>query len=544
MADLPKTRWVGPSAALASVLVLVVSLYVGVTRAYFCSYDDFYDVHRAIFLDSREPIRMFTTALDSLRYRPLNRALTVVSTLAGDGRPLPFRVRNLGFHLLNIGAVAALGRLLTRSNWISVVGAAMFGVSPLANMSIVGATVTNAGAHGLALLAILMVGWSGGAGSRPAWLAGGVMVGWLGLLTYDPEISVFPLLAAYVMLEPWIRRRGLDAWRLAGVVVGGGIAVVSYLALRLAFVPGGFANASAGWPGPVVVLRNLVTYIVALALPVDPVLTHRLWGTPFPSDLLLMNESSERLAPLMRVMRASPATVLAIGLSASVVVFGLGWLFARAVAEARRQGGQEDPRAITTFLLLGVVVPLMPVLAVAAHPSETYLYTSVAAFSLLVSYLVARGLGTGCRAQYVRICIVVAVILLGISGTLVRNDEVSKCAQAAKRVLTSVGQAYIDGNVRTVVLANVPRQESARRYGSYGIRGLDAIGDRDHASPALTAALQLYFRNESIRGEAVSAAELAQACAEGRDSRRLYFWVHPDGRVEACLSPPGRASLR
>ena len=62
-------------ALLAVLTVPSILLYARVTGAFFCSYDDFYEVHRAAFEDARDPARIFTTAhFGSQRYRPLNRA--------------------------------------------------------------------------------------------------------------------------------------------------------------------------------------------------------------------------------------------------------------------------------------------------------------------------------------------------------------------------------------------------------------------------------------------------------------------------------------
>jgi hypothetical protein len=39
------------------------------------------------------------------------------------------------------------------------------------------------------------------------------------------------------------------------------------------------------------------------------------------------------------------------------------------------------------FLLCGIILPLLPVLLLASHHSETYLYLSVAFYMLLLSYV-------------------------------------------------------------------------------------------------------------------------------------------------------------
>src|SRR5262247_2154884 len=88
---------------LLTIIVAVVTvIYANVTRAYFCAYDDFDNLHQTIFEDAYQPTRILTTShFNSYKYRPLQRLANLSTNFFADGDPMVFRVRNLSFHLVN-----------------------------------------------------------------------------------------------------------------------------------------------------------------------------------------------------------------------------------------------------------------------------------------------------------------------------------------------------------------------------------------------------------------------------------------------------------
>ncbi|HEY1267058.1 MAG TPA: hypothetical protein VGH16_07360, partial [Candidatus Binatia bacterium] len=101
---------------LLLIFAMTAAVYAKVTGAYFCAYDDFLEVHRAAFEDSRNVSEVFTTPhMHSLKYRPLNRLLILWTYYAGGENPLYYRVRNLAFHLANVALVYSLAYLLFAS---------------------------------------------------------------------------------------------------------------------------------------------------------------------------------------------------------------------------------------------------------------------------------------------------------------------------------------------------------------------------------------------------------------------------------------------
>ncbi|MCM3902353.1 MAG: hypothetical protein ND866_11655, partial [Pyrinomonadaceae bacterium] len=140
---------------LAALLMATGLTYWRLPSAYFCAYDDFVEVHRAAFEDTRDPARVFTTThFSSYKYRPLNRGINLLTYWAGTGQPSYFRTRNLVSHLLNVVLVYLIAWLLFRSVSISSVAALLFGLHPLANQAVAGAVMTNTAAHSMFLIAL------------------------------------------------------------------------------------------------------------------------------------------------------------------------------------------------------------------------------------------------------------------------------------------------------------------------------------------------------------------------------------------------------
>jgi hypothetical protein len=243
-----------------SVICLATALlYANVTRAYFCAYDDFNEIHRAAFEDSREPSRIFTTShFNSFRYRPLNRLVAVWTYRAGDGDPLYFRVRNLAFHLINVALVYWLGWLLFGSMPVSAAAAVLFGVHPIVNQPVVGALWTNTTAHTGFLLALASFIASLQAKRWLLWLTAALVSASLALLTYDSSIVVFALMAVYLIIYVWIfRRRVLPRRFLSACCAMTAALMAGYLVLRVVFVSRGWSQAAEILPTPGVVGKNI-----------------------------------------------------------------------------------------------------------------------------------------------------------------------------------------------------------------------------------------------------------------------------------------------
>jgi hypothetical protein len=508
------------SAAVRIVAIfgLVALVYAPATVAPFCSYDDFWEVHRAAFTDAPNPSLVFTTShFEGARYRPLNRGLTLVTFLAGNGSAIPFRVRNLVSHLACVALVFALSLSLFASPRAASWAALLFGLHPLANMTVVGAINTNAVGHAFLLAAVLLfLRGLRAASAGPALVVASLAAAGLGILTYDAEVVYFPLTALLLLVE--IRSSGrrpgagvLAAWLGGGAALAAGCAV-----LRALYVPAGKVAGSV--PSLTTFVKNLATYGGALFLPLDPVLLHDVLGTPYPSELASSGVAGRGLA--LALLGGSAAAVLVL-----------------AVRAGRRMAPQARTSAApgAVFAACGVLVLLSPLLLFARHASETYVYLPAAFVALLAGVLLDAEGRTAPRAA------AAAGILLAVlaaAATLSRNLAVLRCGRAAERLIVGL-QAGAPGKP-SLLVANVPGEERSRRYGFYGFRGTDTVGDGALADGALTSALELQRRARGSAVKLLEPGELRREVCTPSETRKPAFWVFADGSVAPCPCNTGK----
>jgi hypothetical protein len=182
-----------------------------------------------------------------------------------------------------------------------------------------------------------------------------------------------------------------------------------------------------------------------------------------------------------------------------------------------------------TFVACGIPVLFLPFLLFAKHASESYEYLPVAFLAVLVGVLLDAA-----RRSAPRGAVVAGVLLVGlaVAATVSRNVAVLSCGRAAERLVAGLRAGARDE--ASVLVANAPGEERSRRYGFYGFRGTDTVGDGAHADPALTAALQLDRRREGATVSLLGPEELRRAACEPPEARRPAFWVRADGTVSAC----------
>jgi hypothetical protein len=190
------------------------------------------------------------------------------------------------------------------------------------------------------------------------------------------------------------------------------------------------------------------------------------------------------------------------------------------------------------FLLVGIALPLLPVILLQSHPSETYLYLPVGFYVILLSYVLAKFLGTedGFRLPNFYVSTVVILILFFSSATWVRNKRVFECGETARHILGGLPDDRLRSGSWKLSFANVPGEKASRRYGFYGFHGIDTIGHGPIADRAITSALQLVYQNESLSGEVVQPEDLVAKCRESLLAHHICLWVHSDGRVENIVT--------
>jgi hypothetical protein len=506
---------------LITIGASVTVIYANVTRAYFCAYDDFENLHQTVFEDAEQPALILTTShFNSYKYRPVQRLANLLTNFLADGDPVVFRIRNLGFHLVNTMLVYALGWQLFRSVRVSGAGAILFGVHPLVNQSVIGAIWTNTLAHSGFLLALVMfIASTKAKRFWSLWLIGSVLSASLSLFTYDSAIVVFGLILIYWLLFVVGRAQPIRMSYVLVFVTVSSIFLGLYIVLRERFVPSGWDQATANVPSLAIVGKNIVMYLTALLNPVDLVLANEWFGTPLPSEISLRG-----------------STLVTVGVLAALVVTSVGVYVTRRLRDDSLASRRIDWAAVLV-LIFGIGAPLLPVLAFSSHPSETYLYLPVAFYALVLVYFLAKLLGET-RKSAVYAFYVPIVFLVGIfsAATWVRNQRVSECGQTVQRILYSLPDKVLRTGSWTVVFANVPGEKATRRYGFYGFRGVNTIGDGRAADGAITRALQLVYGNQSLRGKLVNPEELSSICSAKAAARNsIGAFVHWDGRIEICL---------
>ncbi len=502
--------------ALALVLLVTVALYARVTFAPLCSYDDFLEVHRAAFEDAAAPARVFTTPhFGTFRYRPFNRGLNLIAYRMGGGSALPFRARNLACHLVNVLLVAALAGRLLRDRGAGVLAAALFAWHPLADQTVIGSVMTNTAAHGL-VLAALLCGMIALDDARASgwWMALGMLMVAASSLLYEAAIVFFPILVLYALrVMRRDGRRAIGAGRVLAFAAGT-IAVLGLtFLLRARFVPHGFGAAASDHATPLAMARNLALYAGAMLAPLDPVLAHRVLGWPLPGQVA-------GLLPGDGLFRALVAP--AVGALGVLTLVVLGW--------SRRDVAHRHDTDVAWFLAGAAVLSLGPVLVLSAHASETYVYLPLMFSSVLIAGALWRLRGA---SRAVAGTAAAALLLLALPATALRNDLVRTAALTAERILDALPATLTHGTWR-VTLGNVAGETTVPRYGFYGFRGTDTIGATPHTDAAVTAALQLHFRNPSLTGRVLPAAALEAACAAAPPAGEVLAWVHGDGRVDPC----------
>ena len=219
-----------------------------------------------------------------------------------------------------------------------------------------------------------------------------------------------------------------------------------------------------------------------------------------------------------------------------MVTAGAVLLAARRWLRKRGRRIEGSDLAGTLFLTLGIAVQLTPVLLFGRRPSETYLYLPTAFASLLVAFFAWRIYdAAGPAGRRVLITLVALFLVLASVATWVRNERVALCARTAARILASMPCPATGALDRTIRVSTLPDSPESTRYGFYGFRGTDTIGDGPHADPALTAALQLSCADPTARAEVVGADRLKTDCQTPREGGSEHgFWVDADGGVFPC----------
>jgi hypothetical protein len=494
-------------AAIGLIAIAVFICYARVTTAYFCGFDDFVELHRAMTEDTQEPARIFTTThFDTSKYRPLQRGLTYIAWQIDPQSPLALRIRNVVFHVIGVCLLYGIVWLLTRDRAVAAAASLLFGLHPLANQPVVAAVWANTTANAILLASFFFFLCSLPENRRKPWpwLAacfGAILVA---LFTYEAAIVIFGFIYGYLAIRWWTKLPASRGY-LLGVAAGSAAVLLPFFTVRHMVVTQ--RTGSVALP---VIVKNLVMNLAAMAMPVDTILANTLWDTPLPSELVIP----------MRTLVVAAAIAAVVIAAAAFLVFR---------QPACRAWLKSLPWPLLLFLAGALLFSLGPFLAFTPHASETYLYLPVVFYTILLCLLVRRLL-PGPRA-YIAAVSVLAV--LGAAGVWARNQRVIDCGTIARNILTHLPVANWRAGDWRIRLASLPDMLTPSMYGIYGYSGLSTLEREDSGIRAAECAVRLAARNPQIQVDIVSPEEIRRDCS----APGTCFWVSASGNVQDAVQP-------
>jgi len=498
---------------ILAITMSTAALYNKVATSYFCSDDDFLEVYRAAFEDIHNPAVMFTTPhFRSFKYRPLNRALNLLTYVVGNGRASAFRIRNLSFHLLNVTLVYVIAVLLRKPIPVAATASLLFAVSPLANQSVIGAVMTNTAAHFMYLLALILFILSTRTANRQilyVFLAG--LVAAASLFCYDNEIVVYGAMATYLFILHFVLRQHFNKSITIVFSIMTACSLTIYFGARQMFVASGYHAAATSIPNLHVAIRNGVIYVAALLQVLDPVLLNQLFATPLPSDATFVSG-------LHGIAFIVGTAFCAIAISATIYF----------LAKASRP---LETWAIDSFLLVAGLLPLLPILVLASHPSETYLYLTVALAMIVMMSLLYDLCWTGFRRPWIFVTLTSCLALVFGAATWVRNQRVAACGATSQKILAAISHDGLRSGA-SLAFADAPGENSSKPYGYYRFTGLGTIASMNSMrSRSLQCAVRLVTGRPDLSVEMLDSEGLNRIENGALAPYDMLILVHSDGTI-------------
>jgi hypothetical protein len=488
------------AALLVLIMVTVALVYAKVTRAAFCGYDDFNEAYRAAFFDGKDPMRIFTAPhYSAFMYRPVTSALQLGTWQFFGHNPIAFRIRNLAMHLVAVAMVYGIAFLLGRSRLAAAAAALLFGVNPLANQAVVVAIWTNTTAYALLLasfFAFLLALRQLDDGRR--WtvaLVSSFGLAFVAIFTYEPTIAVFAMMAVYLGL---CHKRPLS--RSFSQVLGAG----AIFDLAIFFGARHALHITSATLLPVrEIARSFALYVVALILPVDPVLGNALFGVPLPGWETGIHKASF----------IAPAVYLVILIV--VFVIGLPRPLAGRLADA--------PWRTLLFAFISVLLTLAPIALYREHASEFNLYVPEAIYAIALAIAVKHF----SRGRIAFDAVLGLLLASYLAGSFVRNERVIACARIATKIVASLPTSAWKTGGWHIRLATPPDRTLTPRYGIYNYSGIDTIEIGTGNIRGAQEDLRLATGNDEIFVDVVPGFDLRSGCT----AVHTCFYVYPDGNV-------------
>jgi hypothetical protein len=493
--------------SLVLIALLATVIYFRVSLAYFCGYDDFLETRRAALVDRFNARAVFTTPhFESFKYRPLNRAVNLLTYLSNPGEALPFRLRNLAFHELAGAGVYILAFLLFGSWPTACLAASLFVIHPLANQSVDGAVWTNTTANSIFLFSLILF-LLAIRRRHIGLLILSAVCAVVDVLLYEAAIMLPVLMTVWWCIDCFANKR-LPSLRYIAVFLVANLTLFGcYLLLRQQVIHG----ARTAITPPLLLIKGFTEYGVALFLPLDLVLANTWLHTPLPSEL-----QSSGIANAVLPLAALVLALIALG----------GWIYRRPMANIMTQLGWPNAALLVSAMILSI----LPLVVFSDHVSETYLYLPVAFFCILLARLLLL-----MPSAVVRNSIVVVLAYLFLCATWVRNERVRACGSDSRRILSTLAAARFQNGQWRMEVAKTPGTVTPLHFGIYNYHGLDTLGSGEgglgiFGLRGVEAAVQMKAQNPQLAVTVRSADELRADC-EHPAKNQACFWVAPDGKV-------------
>lgn len=507
------------------ILLVCGLVYFPLTRANYCGFDDTLELERLSFHDPGTLASdLRTVTPETFKYRPLFNTLNRITFQLGHKGAALFRARNIGAHLLTSIVVYGIGLILFESIPVAAAAALLFSLHPLANQAVTGTIWVLTPADFCLFLSfyLFLLSLRPGRYQLVALIAC-LVVGSVGVLTYDPVIFLYGLIPLYLCTWFVIERKLPPLRYLITLAVLALVFLAVWFSLRAAYLPHRRPEVT---PFSTVLSVGMV-YAVGVLQLLDPILATDLLGTPLPREALY--ESSVTIGWIIVV--TAPAILMLVVLFSTM----------------RRWRVNLKRRDWLLFgcLLIAWVGSLVPYLFFSNHPSETYNYVGIAFLIWIATrmlYAIATPAG-GDRANLTVFAGVVGVIaLLFGAATMDRNLRVKSCGDIVGKIFNQLPADELRSGKWDVMFSNVPDEPQTRMYGMYGYKGIDTVGYGEYGAPGIPYTVQFVSGNPNIDAHAVSPEEFTRRCASPKPNQ-MCFWVHSNGELTRVRST-GPASPR
>jgi hypothetical protein len=384
------TRWLWVWLAIAGLLIALP--YRHLLQRGYTDRDDFEEVDRALVVDIPDPSRIFLTAHEGNRYRPLDRLVNTATIAVGHAVPVALFARNLALHLANAMLVGLIVFLLARNELAAVAATALFGLHP-ATVNVVGVAIfAQSFSACLVLVGVLL--------SIAHWQRGLHRVDWrlyiattlFAMVIFSNEMFLW-VGPVYVLALAWAYRasggrKGYLA--LVGVML---VAVATYLSMRQMVVQhstlvSDVGSDRYGLRSPAQIVQNVAMFLASGGMVVD--------------YLFLINPLRQTLPIAPRAMLSS-GVIVPVAISA---VLALATLVSAALYLRRR-----DPRLATAAIFVVLFFVSNATVNLMTSASETHLYLSLAFLTIAQALLLSQLTAILIRNRYRKTLMILFVLV-------------------------------------------------------------------------------------------------------------------------------------